>query len=165
MKKINEMKTQQQEDVLKRKEELEIKQREAEENKKRLLEEKRKEEFEKQKLKEQQRIQATISISNSNNQLNHATNLLNSVQKIQKSSAVKLNLQQPTTPFHHHNHHHSKPFENKTNTQLKQNIIKLNQHIYIRIFLETHKHYRIQSLLKNLDSFFLNIKNLSSRVY
>lgn len=124
MKKINEMKTQQQEDVLKRKEELEIKQREAEENKKRLLEEKRKEEFEKQKLKEQQRIQATISISNSNNQLNHATNLLNSVQKIQKSSAVKLNLQQPTTPFHHHNHHHSKPFENKTNTQLKQNIIK-----------------------------------------
>jgi len=81
MKKINEMKTQQQEDVLKRKEELEIKQREAEENKKRLLEEKRKEEFEKQKLKEQQRIQGTISISNSNNQLNHATNLLNSVQK------------------------------------------------------------------------------------
>lgn len=94
MKKINELKTHQEEEALKRKEEIELKQKEAEENKKRLDE----------KRKEEQRIQhnkAAMPSSSSSNQLGSA-------QKIKP--LVKPFLAVASTSK-------AVPFENKTNAK------------------------------------------------
>jgi hypothetical protein len=111
MKKIEELKTQQQEDVIKRKEDLEAKQREAQEKKRRLQEEKRKEEFEKQRIKEQQRLFTTISVAHSNNNIN----IMNSAQKTKLTSKTQF------TPMPSSAVKQTLPFENKTNEICNKN--------------------------------------------
>ena len=63
MKKIVESKVKNQENDLKRKEELDAKLKEAEENKKRILESKKNTEYEKQKIRDQQRHPKTSASS------------------------------------------------------------------------------------------------------
>ena len=110
MKKIVELKTQKEEDVLKRKLELNAKQHEAEENKKRLQEEKRKEEFEKQRIKEQQRILTTISVAHSNNNII----IMKSAQKTKSYTKTNFN------PMHSSAFKPAAPFENKINEITKK---------------------------------------------